>query len=87
MISTCPQKVKKWNSTSQKFVRFSSNFFRSASGATSIEYSLIVAGIALLMILTVSLLGHSMGNTFQKAGDGMDGVVAQADTGRGWRIR
>jgi pilus assembly protein Flp/PilA len=41
-----------------------SQFFKDESGATAIEYGLIAAGIALLLIATVSHIGTHLNNTF-----------------------
>ncbi len=36
----------------------------SESGATAIEYGLIAAGIAIVIIVAVGLIGNSLQNTF-----------------------
>jgi len=39
-------------------------FVRDESGATAIEYGLIAAGIAVVIIATVQLLGGNLNGTF-----------------------
>ena len=41
-------------------------FLRDESGATAIEYGLIAAGIAVVIITAVSTLGQNVSSTFQK---------------------
>ena len=41
-----------------------SRFFKDESGATAIEYGLIAAGIAVVIITTVQLAGSNLDNTF-----------------------
>ena len=55
------------------------SFFRritDTSGATSIEYSLMIALIAITAIAAISLLGVSMKETYKKTGD----ALAQLDS-------
>ena len=40
------------------------NFLRNDSGATAIEYGLIPAGIAVVIITAVQLIGSNLSNTF-----------------------
>lgn len=40
-------------------------FFRDESGATAIEYGLIAAGIAVVIIAAVQTVGVNLNNTFQ----------------------
>jgi pilus assembly protein Flp/PilA len=40
------------------------NFFRDKSGATAIEYSMIAAGIALVIVATVNGIGTILKTTF-----------------------
>jgi pilus assembly protein Flp/PilA len=44
-------------------------FFRDESGATAIEYGLIAAGIAVVIITVVNLVGTNLTGTFQKVAD------------------
>ncbi len=41
-----------------------SRFFRDDSGATAIEYGLIAAGIAVVIIVTVQTAGTNLNTTF-----------------------
>ena len=43
-----------------------SKFVRDESGATAIEYGLIAAGIAVVIIAAVQLVGTNLSGTFQK---------------------
>ena len=45
-----------------------SKFLRNESGATAIEYGLIAAGIAVVIIAAVQLTGTNLSSTFQKVG-------------------
>ena len=42
------------------------NFFKEEDGATAVEYALMVALIAAVIIAAVSLLGTESANTFNK---------------------
>lgn len=44
-------------------------FAKDESGATAIEYGLIAAGIAVVIIATVQLVGTNLTATFQKVAD------------------
>ena len=44
------------------------HFFKSEDGATAIEYALIAAGIAIVIIVGINLLGSNLNNTFSKIG-------------------
>lgn len=46
-----------------------SRFVKDESGATAIEYGLIAAGIAVVIIATVQLVGTNLTLTFQKVAD------------------
>jgi pilus assembly protein Flp/PilA len=41
------------------------NFLNNESGATAIEYGLIAAGIAVVIIAAVQLVGSNLSGTFQ----------------------
>ena len=43
-------------------------FVRDESGATAIEYGLIAAGIAVVIITAVSTIGSNLKSTFNKVG-------------------
>lgn len=47
---------------------FSKEKWRDESGATAVEYGLLVGLIAVFLITTMSFIGGSIGNTFEKAG-------------------
>ncbi len=44
-------------------------FFKDEEGVTAIEYGLIAALIALVIIIAVALVGTSLSTTFQSVGD------------------
>ena len=44
--------------------KFISRFFKDESGATAIEYGLIAAGIAVVIIGAVNLLGSTLNGVF-----------------------
>ena len=50
------------------------NFFKDESGATAVEYGLMVALIAVVIIGAVQLLGTNLQSTFQTAADTIGGV-------------
>ncbi len=45
------------------------NFFKDESGASAVEYGLLVALIAVVIIAAVQALGTSISTQFQKAAD------------------
>ncbi|MES1265832.1 MAG: Flp family type IVb pilin [Variovorax sp.] len=47
-------------------------FIHDKSGATAIEYSIIAAGIALVIIGTVNAIGGKLTPTFAKVSDGLN---------------
>ena len=47
-------------------------FIREEEGATMVEYGLMIALIAVVLILTVSLLGTSLKESFARAKSGVD---------------
>lgn len=49
-------------------------FFKDESGATAIEYGLIAALIAVVIIGTVGVLGGTIDAKFQEVNDGMTGA-------------
>ena len=50
------------------------NFFKDEDGVTAIEYGLIAALIAVVIILAVTFVGSSLSNTFSYIGDQVDGA-------------
>ena len=46
-------------------------FFKDESGATAIEYGLIAAGIAVVIITIVGTVGSDLKNRFQDVADGL----------------
>ena len=47
------------------------NFFKDESGASAVEYGLLVSLIAVAIIITVRALGTSLQGKFQEAADGV----------------
>ena len=45
-------------------MRYLGRFLRDESGATAIEYGLIAAGIAVVIIVAVQTTGNNLSNTF-----------------------
>lgn len=46
--------------------RFLKSFVKNESGATAIEYGLIAAGIAVVIVTAVQLIGTNLTSTFNK---------------------
>jgi len=51
-------------------------FVKDESGATAIEYGLLAAGIALVLITVVTTLGTTLQGVFQDIQDGLAPVAA-----------
>jgi pilus assembly protein Flp/PilA len=51
--------------------KFVTRFVRDESGATAIEYGLIAALIAVVLISSLQVLGNKVSNTFNKVSNGM----------------
>jgi pilus assembly protein Flp/PilA len=51
--------------------QFLNRFSKDESGATAIEYGLIIALIAVIIIAAVTLLGQRVNGAFQRAADGI----------------
>ena len=51
--------------------KFAAKFFKDESGATAIEYGLIAALIAVVIIGAVTALGQNVSTTFQSVADQM----------------
>ncbi|MCW5693205.1 MAG: Flp family type IVb pilin [Pseudolabrys sp.] len=47
------------------------SFFKDESGATAIEYGLIAAGIAVVIIATVNTIGTKINTSFDKISNGL----------------
>jgi pilus assembly protein Flp/PilA len=54
--------------------KFLSKFAKDESGATAIEYGLIAALIAVVIITAVTTLGTTISDKFQAVTDGMTGA-------------
>ena len=52
------------------------NFFKDESGATAVEYGLMVALIAVVIIGVVRILGENLNDTFTAAGDAVQGAAS-----------
>ena len=52
------------------------NFFKDEEGVTAIEYGLIAALIAVVIITAVTLVGDSLENTFNYIGGEVDATQA-----------
>lgn len=50
---------------------FLKNFLNDESGATAIEYGLIAAGIAVVIILAVQTVGTNLTTTFEAIGSAL----------------
>jgi len=50
------------------------NFLRNESGATAIEYGLIAAGIAVVIISAVQLIGSNLSTTFGSVAGAVGGT-------------
>ncbi len=51
------------------------NFFKDESGASAVEYGLLVALIAVVIIGAVRILGTNLNNTFTNAGNEIGGAA------------
>ena len=56
-----------------QIINYIQNFKRDNSGATAIEYALIAAGIALVIIISLGLVGDEIAVLFGKVVDGLKG--------------
>jgi pilus assembly protein Flp/PilA len=54
--------------------KFAQRFWRNESGATAIEYGLLVALISVVVITAVSTLGKHLNNAFTKINTGLVNV-------------
>jgi len=53
------------------------NFFKDESGASAVEYGLLVSLIAVAIIVAVTTLGTKLGATFDAASDKLQGAAAE----------
>ena len=58
--------------------KFVTRFLKDESGATAIEYGLIIALIAVVIATVVSTLGGHLNSAFKKADDAVAGTAAPA---------
>ena len=56
--------------------KFMTRFAKDESGATAIEYGLIVALIAVVIVTAVTTLGTKLSGAFGKAGDAIEKPAA-----------
>jgi len=56
--------------------KFVTRFLKDESGATAIEYGLIVALIAVVIVTTVTSLGGKLASSFGKAGEAIEKTPA-----------
>ena len=56
--------------------KFVTRFLKDESGATAIEYGLIAALIAVVLVGALQAVGGSLEGAFQKISDDVDGAVA-----------
>ena len=56
------------------------HFLQSEDGATAIEYALIAAGIAIVLIAAVNLLGDNLTGTFNEIACQLQGKTYDAGT-------
>jgi pilus assembly protein Flp/PilA len=52
--------------------KFISRFLKNESGATAIEYGLIAAGIAVVIVAAVGVVGTNLDGTFDKVATSVD---------------
>jgi pilus assembly protein Flp/PilA len=52
--------------------KFISRFLKNESGATAIEYGLIAAGIAVVIVAAVGVVGTNLDSTFDKVATSVD---------------
>jgi pilus assembly protein Flp/PilA len=56
--------------------KFMTRFAKDESGATAIEYGLIVALIAVVIITAISTLGGTLNTAFEDINDGLEPAAA-----------
>ena len=50
------------------------NFLKDEEGATAVEYGLMVALIAVVIIIAVTLLGENLGDLFNRVAENIENV-------------
>jgi pilus assembly protein Flp/PilA len=65
------------------YTNLSARLHRDEKGATAVEYGIMVALIAVLIIVAVSLLGEGMRDAFTQIQCGINGGTYTAGTGAG----
>jgi len=55
--------------------KFVTRFLKDESGATAIEYGLIAALIAVVLVGALQAVGTSLGGAFEKISEDVDGAV------------
>ncbi len=56
------------------YTAFQSRFIRDEEGATAVEYGLMVALIAVVIIAAVTFIGTSLNSTFSEVGSSVGNV-------------
>jgi pilus assembly protein Flp/PilA len=59
-----------------QMTKFFSRFAKDESGATAIEYGLIAALIALVLVAALGAVGGSLQGTFNNVADGLNGTTS-----------
>ena len=54
------------------------NFFKDESGASAVEYGLLVALIAVAVIVSVNAIGTKLNKTFETVGTELDKTITPA---------
>ena len=54
------------------------NFFKDESGASAVEYGLLVALIAVVVIAAVTTIGTKLNKTFETVGTELDKTITPA---------
>jgi pilus assembly protein Flp/PilA len=57
--------TNEWRNTMKKLM----SFFKDEEGATAVEYGIMVALIAIVIIAAVTLVGQGLSTTFQSVAD------------------
>lgn len=60
-------------------MKMTKDFLKDETGATAIEYGLIAAGIAVVLIVTIQLLGNNLTQTFSRVASAVN-TTAPAPT-------
>ena len=54
------------------------NFFKEEDGATAVEYGIMVACIAAVIVIIVTSVGQSVKKSFMVVDDALQAIVAEA---------